>query len=173
MVSVTKLIDILNKPALLNWSNKLGLKGLSLKENQLKSKTKGINNHNNLELFFTEGIYFKGCEKFQEIKNKYIIISCEQPINNGYILGRIDMIVKNKLTKEIGVVDFKSSKGIYLSTKIQLSAYKEMYKADKMFYVNIEDGKMIELKVDSSIYWNILKSLYKINELLKINNDKL
>ena len=51
MVAITKLIDLLDKPALVGWANKLGLKGLSLNEYSCRVKSEGTNKHNDIELY--------------------------------------------------------------------------------------------------------------------------
>ena len=61
MVSVSKLIEVLNKPALLHWSNKIGLQGISLKDYRKKSTSKGTSKHNQIENYLLNGVIFEEC----------------------------------------------------------------------------------------------------------------
>jgi hypothetical protein len=47
--SVTQLLSLLDKPALLKWANKIGLEGISLEEHNRKSKAVGNSMHKQVE----------------------------------------------------------------------------------------------------------------------------
>ena len=74
MYSVTKLIDLLNKPFLLKWANGLGLKGLSLDSYMKDKSSSGNNKHKQIEQYFINGIDFDDSYKIEYIKNEYEII---------------------------------------------------------------------------------------------------
>lgn len=171
MVSVTKLISILDKPALVGWANKIGLKGINIKDYQSKSKTDGNNIHKQVEDFLNHGIEFKGCEKLKKSLNNYNVLGCEVDVNNGYILGRIDIVLEKDGKKY--VCDLKSNKYIYISTKLQLSAYKHLLNADYICFINTEDLELRIIDIDTSKYFEIIKRLYQINKLITSLNEKL
>jgi hypothetical protein len=62
MIAVTKLIDMLNKPSLLCWSNKIGLKVISLSDYYKETQQEGNKSHNDIENFIKNGVKFNGCE---------------------------------------------------------------------------------------------------------------
>ena len=164
MIAVTKLIDLLDKPALVGWANKLGLKGLSLKEYYSQVTTEGNEKHYEIENYFKHGVEFKGCELLKEKLKDYEVIGVEETIKNDFLIGRIDLVLKKD--GFIYVCDFKRNKSIYLKTKLQLSTYKEMLKADKICFINSETFDVEELKIDTLKYYTIVKRLYQINEIL-------
>lgn len=173
MIAVTKLIDLLDKPALVGWANKLGLKGIDLKDYYLKTQNEGNNNHNEVELFLKEGKRFQGCELLEHTLKDFEVIGVEENCNNDFIVGRIDLILKHKKTNLIYVCDFKRNKFIYLKTRLQLSCYKHIIEADKIAYINTENFKLVEININTSKYYEIVKRLYQIHLLLKELNERL
>jgi len=171
MVSVTKLIDLLNKPALVGWANKLGLKGIDLKDYQSKSKESGNIGHKQVEDYLIKGVKFNGSEKLDKTLKGFNVVGCEVSVDNGFIKGRIDLIIEKNNIKY--VCDFKSNKYIYIGTKLQLSAYKHIYNADKIAFINLEDLSLKEIEIDTDYYFEIIKRLYQIHELLIKTNEKL
>lgn len=171
MVSVTKLISLLDKPALLKWANKIGLEGVSLDEHRNKSKLKGNKSHDNCERFFKYGEEFEGVEKLRESLNGYKVIGCELDLNNGYIIGRLDLALEKGGL--IYICDFKSGKNIYLATKLQLSTYKHIYGAHKICFINLDTFKIEVIDIQTEHYFNIVKRLYQIYELLTNLNERL
>lgn len=169
MYSVTKLIDLLNKPFLLKWANGLGLKGLSLDSYMKDKSSSGNNKHKQIEQYFINGIDFDNSHKIEYIKNEYEIIGCEVDINNGYINGRVDLILKKN--DKTYIVDFKSNKNIYLSTKLQLSTYKHIYNADHICYINFDNYNLEIINIDTNKYYEIVKRLYQIKTLITELNE--
>jgi len=171
MVAITKLIDLLDKPALVGWANKLGLKGVSLNDYSYRVKSEGTNKHNDIELYLKDGIKFKGYEILDEKLKEYEILGIEKTIDNGYLIGRIDVILrKNGL---IYVCDFKRNKRIYLKTKLQLSSYKEILEADKICFINTDTFDIEEIQIDTKKYFEIVKRLYQIYILLDNLKERL
>ena len=171
MISITKLISILDKPNLVNWANKIGLDGISLSEYRNKSTAKGTNRHKEIEDFINTGKEFDGFEKLQQTLKDFKIIGCEVSVKNEFLNGRVDLIISKN--GEEYVCDFKKGKGIYLSTKLQLSSYKHLYGADKIAFINTEDLELIVLNINTNKYYEIIKRLYQINKLLTELNEKL
>lgn len=171
MIAVTKLIDLLDKPGLLYWSNRLGLNGINLKDYYIKTSTEGGNKHNDIEQYLKYGKKFNGSEKLDLVLKDFNVVGVESQKDNGYLTGRIDLILEKKgLTY---IVDFKRNKNIYLKTKLQLSCYKHMINADKVCYINYDDFNLIELDIDTKKYYEIIKRLYQIHLLLNELNEKL
>ena len=171
MIAVTKLIGLLDKPGLVYWANKIGLNGVSLKEHRLKSTNDGTDKHNKVEKYLTDGILFDGYHKLKKQLVGFDVIGCEVEIKNEYLIGRADLILEKESKKYI--IDFKSSKDIYLSTKLQLSTYKHLYKADIIAVMDLEDFNITILNIDTNKYYEIIKRLYQVNELLEYLREKL
>jgi len=171
MIGVTKLIDLLNKPALLHWSNKIGLEGVSLKDYKNKSTEKGSDKHYDIENYLKNGILFNESNKLDCLLKDYKVLGVEKYISNDFIHGYCDLIIE-KFNKKI-IVDFKSSNKIYLSHKLQLSTYKEIYGADSIAIINFNDWTLNFIKIDTLKYYQIVKRLYQINELINDLNEKL
>ena len=164
--TVTKLIDLLNKPALLKWANKIGLEGVSLDDYRKKSAKKGTSLHNQIENFILNGVDFEN-EKYQEKFLKLIedkeILSVEENIENEWFKGRLDC--RLKIEGVSYVVDFKSSKNVYFEQKLQLAAYKMCYPDHEVAIVSIPDFKFKIVSIDFKRMELILKCLSKIYEL--------
>lgn len=171
MISVTKLIDLLNKPFLVQWANNIGLKGINLKDYQKQVQNEGNDNHRKIENFIINGINFEGSEKLSKSLEGFEIIGTEIDVSNGCINGRLDLALKKD--NKIYILDFKRNKNIYLSTKLQLSTYKNLFNADYIAYINSDDFKIEILNIDTDKYFNIIKKLYQIHLLLTELNEKL
>lgn len=170
-ISVSKIIDLLDKPALVGWANKLGLNGKSLKEYYKEVTNEGNEKHYEIEEYFKYGIEFKGCEILKEKIKEYEVIAIEHTVTNDFLIGRIDLILKKD--NLIYVCDFKRNKSIYLKTKLQLSAYKEMFNADKVCFINSKTFDIEEINIDTSKYYEIVKRLYQIYKILFELNERL
>lgn len=171
MYSVTKLISLLDKPFIPKWANNLGLNGISLDKYMKEKSKQGDSKHEEIQNYLLNGIEFDGFEKVKYIKDTFEVVGCEVDINNGFITGRIDLVLKYE--DDIYIVDFKSNNRIYLSTKLQLATYQKIIKAEKIFYMNFEDYKMKELKINTEKYYEIVKRLYQIKVLIDNLNERL
>lgn len=171
MIAVTKIIDLLDKPALVYWANKIGLSGININDYYLQTQNEGNISHSEIENYFKHGTRFDGCDILENSLKGFEVIGIEEPINNGFLVGRIDIILKKGNTIFVG--DFKRNKRVYLKTKLQLSTYKHMLGADKIFFINTENYQLEEIKIDTSKYYEIVKRLYQINELLNELKEKL
>ena len=171
MIAVTTLIQLLDKPALKYWANKQGLKGIDINKYEKKVQVDGNNRHDQIEQYLKNGVLFDGWEFFQESIKDFEVIGCEVDLDNGYINGRADLVL-SKVNKVI-VVDFKRNKNIYLSTKLQLSAYKHIIGADHIAYMNLDDYKLVNIDIDTEKYYHIIKNLYNIKMDLISLNERL
>lgn len=171
MVSVSKLIDLLNKPALLSWSNKIGLQGIDLKDYRKKVASKGTSKHNEIENYLLNGVKFGESYKLDKILEGYKILGVEKELNNGFINGRYDLLLE-KDGKKI-VVDFKSSGKIYLNQKLQLSTYKEILEADYIGIINFKKWELDILEINTYAYYEIMANLYEIYLKIEELNERL
>jgi hypothetical protein len=159
--SVSQLLDLLNKPALLNWANKIGLEGIKLQDYRKEVATKGTALHNQIEKYLIDKIPFldKNIQKiFDEFIKDKEIISIEKNIENDLFVGRYD--IKLKFNNDIYICDFKSSDGIYLENKLQLIAYRMVDGCDKIAIIQIPtfEMKILDIK-DYGPYEDILACL--------------
>jgi hypothetical protein len=119
--SVSQLLELLAKPALIDWANKQGLLGVNLKEKRKKSLAKGTSLHSQIEHgVFDREIDSQSYTLFMQDKQ---IIATEKEIETDWFIGRYDVKLSHE-GKEY-IVDYKSGfKGkIYLEHKLQLVAY--------------------------------------------------
>jgi hypothetical protein len=161
--TVTQLLSLLNKPALMNWANKLGLEGINLKDYQAKSKANGINLHKQIEAFEMLNIPFEQVDVQDKyinfMENKYII-NMEQNIETAYFSGRYD--AKMLIDGDDYIVDFKSSSAIYLENKLQLTAYKMANVDCNIAIIEIPGFILKPINIDFSKYSKILQCLSQI-----------
>lgn len=168
--SVTELLDLLNKPALMNWANKIGLQGIKLSEYRKEKTTSGTNIHNQLEKLLKYG---------EEIEDKYLqnaiinqlktyeVVGVEEPIETEYYQGRCDLILSKN--KELYVFDFKRGfKKPYLEHYLQLTAYQYALNADRIGIIRVPQVDIIELTNDKKeLYQELLinlSNIYKIKQ---------
>jgi len=171
MIAITELINLLNKPALTKWANKIGLEGINIEDYRKKSTSQGTLNHKSIENYLINNIKFEGHQKLDELLSGYSITGIEKNINNGFICGRCDLLLE-KNNKKI-VVDFKANNSIYLNHKLQLSAYKEILNADSIAIINYKDWRFNIITIDTKKYYQIIKNLYVIKNHLNQLNEKL
>lgn len=169
--SISSLLELLNKPALVSWANKMGLKGVDVKKFTLEKKSKGTSFHSEIEGFLKRGemasdagfqsaieSFFAGCE----------ILDCEKSIEHQYFVGRID--VRFRRNGSVWVCDFKTNKTkIYLENMLQLVAYKMATGCDRVGFVSVPEMKLIEVseKMDLSPYEKMIYHLHEIFQLKK------
>jgi len=167
--TVTELLDILNKPALMKWANKIGLQGISLDEYRNKSKKEGTSLHKQIEEYLLHGACFGDSNiqsKFEEFQSDKVFKEIESTIETEFFRGRLDakIIYKDNLY----LCDFKSNDGIYLEQKLQLTAYRMADRNCKIAIVKIPEFIFKEVIIgDFKPYEELLIELSKIYHLLK------
>jgi hypothetical protein len=162
--SITQLISMLDKPALLNWANKLGLQGIDLKTRSKEIKAKGTSLHSQTNRFFTQGIPME-LPKHQGMLNWFmqdkIFISSETEIETDYFTGIYDL--KYSHQNKIVLADFKSSHHVYFENRLQLAGYAMAEPCDDLVVVNIPDFTIKNSGIkDRKPYEEILKRLSEI-----------
>ena len=158
---VTTLLDMLSKPALMNWANKIGLQGIGLEEYRKEVMADGATLHEKIHQFFTKNIPFvdpeiqKNIECF--IRNKHNF-ETEKNIETDDFIGRYD--ISFEIDTSSWLCDFKSSNGVYLENVLQLVAYRMAKKVDNIGIIKIPEFKMKQVVIeDYSPYEEILKAL--------------
>lgn len=168
--SVTQLLDLLAKPALISWANKLGLQGIDIKEKRKKSLAKGTSMHSQIERTckgeqgFEREIDAMSFAAFLEGKQ---VVSMEQEIETEWFQGRYDAAII--CDDEYYIVDYKSGfKGkIYLEHKLQLVAYTMAIPAS-MAIVPIPQFQLVPVEIiNREPYEQMLIQLSKLWQLKK------
>lgn len=170
--SVTQLLNLLDKPGLMVWANKIGLEGIRLDEYRKECLKKGTSLHKQTESFINSGIAFEhenvqtNCLHF--LKNVEVL-DIESKVETDHYQGRYDIrYIKNG---ETFIGDFKSSKGVYLENVLQLIAYSVAEDIDNISVIEIPSFKEKIIRVkDKKPFIEMLKSLsniYQMKELTK------
>lgn len=163
--SVTTLIGLLDKPALLSWANKQGLAGIDISQKRKEWLNDGISIHSQIENFVKNGEPFYNSDHEKSFKNFISdkkILGYEFDIETDWFVGRCDM--KLEWNKKVYLIDFKNkSKGVYFENKLQLVAYGMAEKCDSFSIVSVPEFKMMNFTIkDRTPYEEILKSLSNI-----------
>lgn len=167
--TVTELLDILNKPALMKWANKIGLEGISLDDYRNKSTSKGTSLHKQIENYILNGVKFEDDninDNFEKFSSDKVFKEVESVIETEYFRGRLDakIIYKDSLY----LCDFKSSNKIYLEQKLQLTAYRMSDRSCKLAIVKIPEFTFKEIIInDFAPYEKILISLTEVYHQLR------
>lgn len=163
--SVTQLLDLLAKPALIGWANKQGLAGIDIEVSRKKTLEKGRSIHNQIENFCNGiGDFHEERDRyrfFEFIKDKKII-SVEKEIETEWFVGRYDAMFE-KDGKAL-IVDYKSgfTGKVYLENKLQLIAYT-MAEPAEMAIVGVPQFFISPVIIENRTpYENLLKSLSNI-----------
>jgi hypothetical protein len=172
--SVTQLIDLLNKPALIDWANRQGLEGVNIKEARKGKMQRGSNLHKQIENFILYGecmnveSHQKGLINFLKDKE---ILDVEKKIETEWFTGILDCSLIYKGKKYI--IDYKSkAKRVYFDNKLQLIAYSMAYDCDYFAIVSIPNFQFFEVEIkERKKYEDILKSLSNIYMLKKELNE--
>lgn len=172
--SVTELLKILNKPKLMYWANKLGLKGQSLSDYSKIKKMRGSEHHMDVELYLKNGeIRDESSSRLMiEFFNNFNVLKVEEKIECEYFQGRVDLLLEKDNVKY--VVDMKTNfKKPYLDHYLQLNAYKMCIDSDEIAILSIPDFTMTYLSnSNEDKYVDLLKQLSNIYKTLKtIENE--
>jgi hypothetical protein len=166
--SVTDLLKLLDKPALLSWANKKGLEGIDISKERSKWLNAGTSIHSQIENYIKNGDPF-----ISEIDQSYFdcfifdkeILGLECKIETEWFTGRYD--IKVKWMDKVYIMDFKNkSKKIYFENKLQLIAYAMAEPCDCFAIVSVPSFTVMNFNVkDRKPYEEILKNLSNIYKL--------
>ena len=169
--TVTKLLGLLDKPALLKWANRIGLEGIKLEDYYVKSKAKGNSYHDQVEQMIKLNKEIEDPvlrENYHSFFDGTEIVESEKNITGQYWRGRYD--VKFIRDGKTYLCDFKSNaKRVYLENKLQLVAYSEIENVDAIGIVSLPDFKYHPVEInDRTPYTGILRAL---SHIYKCKND--
>lgn len=170
--SVSQILDLLNKPALISWANKIGLMGQSVASFSKEKMQKGTKSHSEIEDFLLNGNCLEDDfrqKRIEELFNDCEIISVEESFESEFYKGRVDIRFKKNGYEYIA--DFKSKfRKPYLEHFLQLISYKMHFGCDKIAIIDIRNFELIELPLEKEeIYKQIilnLVSIFKLKEQL-------
>lgn len=171
--SVTELLNLLDKPALMYWANKKGLEGFRLSDLRKKNTSKGISLHKQIEEYIKNGVPVEDKllkENIDRFLREVDVLDIEVDIETDKYKGRFDVrYIKNG---KVYLGDFKTNQTrIYLENKLQLVAYSSgtMFKHDNYSIINIPTMEIQEVEIiDTKPYNEILNALSVI-----YNNKKI
>lgn len=166
--SVTELIEMLDKPALMKWANKIGLEGIRLDDYKSKSKEQGISLHETVENYLRYGLLSDDGSintKISKFFSDKEVISIETSVENDYFKGRYD--IKLKWQGLLFICDFKSNSGVYFETKLQLSAYNMIETDCVPAVIHLPEFLIRPVTIDQKLYSDFIVTLSKLWSLKK------
>src|SRR5688572_4128160 len=117
--SVTQLISLLDKPALLNWANKQGLAGVDISKKRKDWLSAGTSIHAQIEEYLKDGKRFisdTDHEAFEVFMSGKKVVSFESCIETEWFTGRYDIEVD--WGGRTYLMDFKKgARAIYFENK--------------------------------------------------------
>lgn len=170
--SISELLGLLDKPALLGWANRIGLEGKTLIEARRANMAQGTSLHKQLERWLLNKTPIQD-EAFQESVQAFFadknVIASEKPIEHEKFSGRLDV----KYQTEDGTVwicDFKTNQSrLYRENKLQLAAYRMSEGCDRVAVISIPDMKLIEAEIpDFTPYEEMILHLVEVYRLDRI-----
>lgn len=165
--TVSQLIALLDKPALLKWANKIGLQGVNIDDYKSKSTSAGSDIHKQIENDLKHGIHYDN-DKFQSFKSRYEVLQVEPVVECDIYKGRADVLMKrNGIT---WLFDFKpTASRIYFEQKLQLAAYKSILKPDRVGIVGTDSfiENIVEISGDQQLHYDLI-----LTSLSNIYNSK-
>jgi len=139
---VTTLLKVLSAPALIGWAYKQGLAGVPLYESRDKAASAGtlahayVENHlkglpdpltkdipkdivEKASSCFIAYLDWEKAHNFQMVKSELSLISEQYQFGGTIDIGAV--------VNELGIVDIKTSSGIYFTHRVQVSAYGHLW----------------------------------------------
>jgi len=162
--SISALLQILDKPALLSWANKQGLEGINIQDLRAKSMQDGLSLHRQIQNFHTKQIPMNeekqhaGLLAFLQDKE---LVAVENAVEHECFVGRYDVRMKCG-GREI-IYDYKSSNKVYFEQRLQLVAYSMCEPCEGLAVVHIPQFRLAEIKIENrEPYERIILALAKI-----------
>lgn len=160
--SVTQLVGMLDKPALMRWANKQGLLGIDVEKERARTKASGNSLHYQIERGeFIDPLHAASFSRFMADK---VVVKAEGKIETEWFVGRYDCKIAYR--GETWLADYKSGRGVYFETRLQLAAYSMAEPCDRLGVVHVPDFYLVDACVkDRSKYEDILIALSRIHSL--------
>lgn len=187
----TTVLQVLNKPALVPWANRLGLQGIDctkyrdekaeigtlahyLIECELKGEKPDTKDFTENQIDQAENSLIKFYDWMKEHKLE-VILSEGQLVSEKYRYGgTVDCY--GKMDEKFELIDFKTSSGIFPEMIIQLSAYKQLleengHQVDEVRILRIgrdeKEGFEERKETDLIKYFELFKNCLNIYHLKK------
>jgi hypothetical protein len=144
--SVTELVDLLAKPALITWANKQGLLGINVGDVRKRTNAIGTSMHAQIEDgAFDDPLHAQNFTRFAQDKE---FLSTEKAIETEWFTGRYDVLLGYR--GERWLCDYKKSRRhrLYFEHKIQLVAYGMAEPAEKFAVIATPDFAFLPLEID-------------------------
>lgn len=169
--SVTELTEMLAKPALIKWANKLGLQGIEVAEKQARGRSRGSSLHAQIEAYCKGSGGFErdmDRQQFDNLMQDKTILEVERSIETEWFVGRYDARIDFGGVEYI--IDYKSGfKGkIYLENKLQLIAYS-MFQPSEMAIVAIPQFHFFPIEIKNREPYE--QMLIKLSELYQLKKE--
>ena len=163
--SVTELVKLLDKPALLKWANKQGLAGIDISKKKQEWLDAGSSMHNQIEGYLRDGTKFISQEdqdRFEVFMSGKKLLSFESQIETEWFTGRYDIEIDWGGRNYI--MDFKKDnkgiRSIYFEDKLQLVAYSMARPCDHFAIVSTPSFRVMNFTIENKEpYIEILKAL--------------
>lgn len=172
--SISELLSLLDKPALLGWANRIGLEGKSLIEARRANMSQGTSLHKQVERWLLNKTPIQD-EAFQVSVEVFFadkkVIASEKPIDHERFTGRLDVKYQTN-DGAIWICDFKTNQSrLYRENKLQLAAYRMSEGCDKVAVISIPDMKVIEADIpDFEPYEKMilhLAEIYRLDQIIQ------
>lgn len=172
--SLTELIKLLDKPALLTWANKQGLSGIDITKKRREWLDYGTSLHNQIYEYITSGIELVKHEEQLRLKHFFSdkqIIAAECSVENEYFTGKYDL--KYLKNGKQYLSDYKSNaRKIYFEHKLQLIGYAMCEECDSFSIISIPSFIEMTFNIkDRTPYHEIIKSLSNIYKQKQIIDE--
>ena len=191
VAGVTTILGILDKPALVPWAWNLGLKGEDYRkirdkagsigsiaheriEHHLKKQEMDLSEYSQADIdkannSFNGFLEFEKTHKLELLKSEISLVSETHRFG-----GTIDLYAM--LDGKKSLIDFKTSKGIWVEHRIQVAAYKNLliengYDVEEVYllHINKENGEFtVYYLKDLDLEWKFFKGLCAIYPLKKV-----
>ena len=166
--TVSQLLDLLNKPALIKWANKIGLEGKEIDIERRSRLNAGTSIHNQISQFVINQTPFKNKsdqDNYLSFISDKEVLEVENRIETEWFTGIYDM--RLKWNNKIYVVDFKNnSKRIYFENKLQLIAYSMGVQCDNLAIISVPSFNIMDFDPVAKVYYEeILICLSRIYTL--------
>lgn len=198
--SVTTILNVINKPALIAWANNLGLEGKNAEEYKRETASIGTLGHEliqeelggfevDLDMYSSDQIVAANValEHFHEWQNdidsSIETYHIELPMVHETLMygGKIDWYCK--MNDEMWLIDIKTSGGLYSEMEAQVAAYAELldhygYKVDKVALLNVSreeevSYKFLELKPERlGKAWGVFEAALNLYKAQSAHNKE-
>lgn len=166
--SISELLSLLSKPALIGWANKQGLLGVDINKASKKWLNAGTSIHAQINRFIENNEPFENEEnqvRFLRFAENKELLCSEKEIETEWFIGRYDL--KMKWNDKIYLCDFKSNKRkIRLENRLQLVGYSMAEPCDSFAIISVPDFTILNFKIENrQPYEDMLKALSTIYTL--------